>query len=65
MLTTYTVTFAGHRDIDQYKKVAEKLYEVVSDFIRTKEFVEFYVGDNGDFDRLAASVIRRAKKCAG
>jgi len=30
--------------------------------LRTKEYVEFYLGRNGDFDIMAASVIKRLQK---
>ena len=33
--------------------------------IQTKEFVEFYVGRNGEFDIMVASVIKRAQRDYG
>ena len=35
---------------------------MIQDLIKNKEFVEFYLGRNGEFDIIAASVIRRVKK---
>ena len=32
------------------------------ELIRTKNFVEFYIGRNGEFDELATSVIKRVQK---
>lgn len=62
MLQSYCVTFAGHRRIDCFTDVEKQLYQIIADIIRTKEYVEFYVGIEGDFDIMAASCIRRAKQ---
>ena len=50
MLKPYCVTFAGHREIDCFTDVEKRLYQIIADIIRTKEYVEFYVGIEGDFD---------------
>ena len=57
----YRVSMIGHRVIEDYG-VEEKLYELFRELLRTKEYVEFYLGRNGDFDILAASVIKRLQK---
>lgn len=59
------VTFAGHRVIDDARRVESDLYDVLSEIVREHEFTEFYVGDNGEFDILATSVIRRVRKVQG
>jgi len=51
----------GHRVVEDYG-IEEKLYELFWELLRTKEYVEFYLGRNGDFDILAASVIKRLHK---
>ena len=51
----------GHRVVEDYG-IEEKLYELFRELLRTKEYVEFYLGRNGDFDILAASVIKRLHK---
>ena len=61
----YTVSFFGHRVIEDYRSVEGRLRAIVSELIRTKEYVEFLVGRDGDFDILAASVIRQARKDYG
>ena len=61
----YKVTFFGHRDFCIDRKVEERLYSLVGELIRTKEYVEFYIGRNGDFDIFAASVIKRAQNAFG
>lgn len=65
MLDIYYVTFAGHREIDHFHEVEDKLYEIVCDLIRTNEYVEFYVGNNGEFDIMATSAVRRARRSMG
>ena len=35
---------------------------MVCELLRTREYVEFYIGRNGEFDVIAASVIKRAQK---
>ena len=65
MINTYTVTFFGHRQIENLFDCEKILTEFVEKMIREKEYVEFLVGRNGDFDILTASVIRRAKKKLG
>lgn len=59
------VTFAGHRVIDDARRVESDLYDVLSEIVREHEFTEFFVGDNGEFDILATSVIRRVRKVQG
>ena len=57
----YRVSMIGHRVVEDYG-VEEKLYELFRELLRTKEYVEFYLGRNGDFDILAASVIKRLQE---
>lgn len=57
----YRVSMIGHRVIED-SGVEEKLYELFRELLRTKEYVEFYLGRNGDFDILAASMIKRLHK---
>lgn len=61
----YRVSFIGHREVDDFFFVEEQVYFVVRELIDTKEYVEFYVGRNGEFDILVASVIKRVKKDIG
>lgn len=57
----YRVSMIGHRVVEDYS-VEERLHELFQELLRTKEYVEFYLGRNGDFDILAASVIKRLHK---
>ena len=56
----FTVSFFGHRKITDSIEVEKQVDKLVRELIRTKEYVEFLVGRNGDFDMLVSSVIRRA-----
>lgn len=63
MFSVYTVSFFGHRDI--YRNIIsieDKLEEIIMDLLSKKEYVEFLVGRNGEFDQIASSTICRCKK---
>ena len=61
MLSTYTVSFFGHRHIDRIGSLEQQLEDIISKLIKEKEYVEFLIGHEGEFDELCASVIRRTK----
>lgn len=62
MLDIYTVSLFGHSIISDAIYTEKALDKIVRELIKTKEYVEFLIGRKGDFDILAASVIRTAKK---
>ena len=61
-MNTFTVSFFGHRQIDRPLEAEERLEKIIRELIRNKEYVEFLVGINGEFDQMAASTVRRVKK---
>lgn len=61
----YRVSFIGHRQIDRFRFVEEQLDRIISDLLNRKEYVEFYVGRNGDFDTMVASAVKRGQKAYG
>lgn len=61
-MNTYTVSFFGHRQIDNPFQVEQQLEKLISDLLRHKEFVEFLVGRDGEFDQLVSSTVRRCKR---
>ena len=61
-MNTYTVSFFGHRDIDNPFPIEKALEELIGSLLQSKEYVEFLVGRNGDFDQLVSSTIRRYKR---
>lgn len=58
----YTVSFFGHREIENALEVERKLEAIITELIKTKQYIEFLVGREGEFDILAASVVKRVKK---
>ena len=58
----YTVSLFGHRELVRAIEVEEQLEQLITDLIRTREYVEFLIGRNGEFDLLASSVIRKVIK---
>lgn len=62
MLNIFTVAFFGHRYIDKPSRVQDLLEEHIRKLINEKEYVDFLVGRNGEFDQCAASTVRRVQK---
>lgn len=61
-MDTLTVSLFGNRHIENAYEVEKRLEKLVSQLLCEHLFVEFLVGRDGDFDILAASVIRRVDK---
>lgn len=61
----YRVSFIGHRELHSIRYVEDRIEGLVRDLLSKKEYVEFYLGRNGDFDISAASAIKRAQKALG
>lgn len=61
-MDTFTVSFFGHRYIDNSLAIDTALDDLIGTLLRSKEYVEFLVGRNGDFDQLVSSAIRRCKR---
>ena len=57
-----TVSFFGHRQIDDVFKIEKQLEALIRELLLTKEYVEFFVGRDGEFDQLVASTVRRCKR---
>ena len=61
-MTAFTVSFFGHRRIKQPLSVEQKLERLVQKLLTDKEYVEFLVGRDGEFDQIVSSTIRRCKR---
>ena len=61
----FRVSFIGHRQVENWREVDNRVDEIVRELIRTKEYVEFYMGRNGEFDKSVASIIKRAQNDLG
>ncbi len=65
MLNVYTVSFFGHRQIERASAIEKRLDEIIRPLLLEKEYVEFLVGRDGEFDQLAASAVKRLKRSVG
>lgn len=61
-MNIYTVAFFGHRMIDNPFPVEQKLEKIIRELLQSKEYVEFLIGRDGDFDQLVSSTVRRSKR---
>ena len=64
-MQTFRITFIGHRQIFGNYGLEDEIEDIVKEALLRHEFVELYVGRNGDFDILAASAVKRAQKAVG
>ena len=58
----FSVAFAGHRFLPPDRGLEERLYAEVCRLLREREFVEFFMGCDGNFDEMAAQAVRRARR---
>ena len=61
-MEVYTVSFFGHRQIDNPVFIDSELEKQIVRLWFEKEYVQFLVGRDGDFDLLVSSVIHRCKR---
>lgn len=61
-MNTYTVSFFGHRVIYRSEDIEKRLEILIESIVKSKEYIEFLVGRDGDFDILTSSVICRITK---
>jgi len=62
LMEIYTVSFFGHRYIDNILKVEEQLEDIIRQLLSEHEYCDFLVGRDGDFDQCVSSSIIRAKR---
>ena len=58
----YTCCFFGHREINAFREIENKLEILIHKLITEHEYIEFLIGRNGEFDQLVSSVIHRVRK---
>ena len=58
----FTVAFFGHRYIDNPFRIEERLEEHIYRLLAEKEYVDFLVGRDGEFDQFASSAVLRVRK---
>ena len=64
-MNIYTVSFFGHRYIERGLKIEHRLDKLLHDLITQKEYVDFLIGRDGEFDILASAAIKRAIRSYG
>ena len=60
-MDVYRVCLFGHRDFSGHRILDTKLFDLLKKTICEKDYVEIYIGRNGEFDIYAASVIKRVQ----
>ncbi len=64
-MNVFTVSLFGHREIEDLRKLSNKLTPIISELLQTKSYVSFLIGRQGEFDEYAASVIKIVLKNVG
>ncbi len=57
-VTPYRVTLFGRRHIEYFREVKENFERVLDELSFQHPYMNFYIGNDGDFDRIATSDIR-------
>ncbi len=65
MINIYTVSFFGHRYIEQEAEIESRLDRILHELINEKEYVDFLIGRDGEFDMIASAAIRKAVSSYG
>lgn len=65
MIDVFTVSFFGHRYIDNYFAVEKKLEGLIRELLMTKNYVEFLIGRDGEFNQIVASTVKVVKRSVG
>ena len=61
-MNLFAVSFFGHREVDDPFVIEQQLEAIIRELLHTKEYVEFLVGRDGEFDQLVSSTVRRCKR---
>ena len=59
-MNIYTVSFFGHRYVERGLEIESRLERILHNLITHKEYIDFLIGREGDFDLLASAAIKRA-----
>lgn len=61
-MNLFTVSFFGHRVVDDFCRVEHRINQIIEDIFLYHSNVEFLVGRDGDFDQIVSSAIHRHKR---
>ena len=59
-MNIFTVSFFGHRNIELGSEIENRLDSLLHEIITQRDYVEFLIGRDGEFDLLVSSVIKQA-----
>ena len=62
-MNLFTVSFFEHRIIPEFREAEERVEPLIHTLLLEKEYVEFLVGRNGDFDQIVSSAVKRQQRC--
>lgn len=62
MMEIYTVSFFGHRVIHNFSNAEKQAENLIHNLLLEKEYIEFLVGRDGDFDQIISSTVKRLKR---
>ena len=60
-MKAFGVSLFGHRRIDD-KNIEEMLTRIIKELLASRQYIIFFLGRNGEFDELAARVIKRMQR---
>lgn len=61
-MDVFTVSFFGHRVIEDPLRIERQIEMLIRKLLKEKEYVEFLVGQDGEFDQIVSSTVRRCKR---
>lgn len=61
-MNVFTVSFFGHRIIEEPLRIYRQLDMLIRKLLIEKEYVELLVGRGGEFDQAVSSTIRQCKR---
>ena len=64
-MNIYTVSLFGHRNIECGAEIESRLDKLLHDLITQREYIDFLIGRNGEFDLLASAAVKRAIRSYG
>ena len=62
LFDVYKVAFFGHRRVEDILAIEHQLLQILQELFDDHTFIDFYVGRNGEFDEIAASLVRLVQK---
>lgn len=64
-MNIFTVSLFGHREILDLRRLNDNLFPIIKELMQAKAYVSFLIGRSGEFDKYAASLIKRKQKEIG